>query len=96
LKEMKAHPSKEVGFVVQPDIERMVKRLNGTLKPTEWTGNPPAGYQWPKETPDAKAPQSKPTPTPSEEATSSTPWSIIVVLIVAAAGLLWLLLKRRP
>ncbi|MCB1212627.1 MAG: hypothetical protein KDK97_25100, partial [Verrucomicrobiales bacterium] len=34
-------------------------------------------------------------PSPSEEPTSSTPWSIIVVLIVAAIGLLWLLLKRR-
>lgn len=39
--------------------------------------------------------EAKPTSTPSEETTSSTPWSIIVVLIVAAIGLLWLLLKRR-
>jgi hypothetical protein len=31
----------------------------------------------------------------SEEPTSTTPWSIIVVLIVAATGLLWLLLKKR-
>lgn len=31
----------------------------------------------------------------SEEPASSTPWSIIVVLIVAATGLLWLLLKKR-
>ena len=35
------------------------------------------------------------TATLSEEPTSSTPWSIIVVLTVAAGGLLWLLLKRR-
>ena len=35
-------------------------------------------------------------PTPSKETASSTPWSIIVVLIVTALGLLWLLLKRRP
>lgn len=33
--------------------------------------------------------------TPNEEPASSTPWSIVVVLIVAACGLLWLLLKRR-
>lgn len=33
--------------------------------------------------------------TTSEEPASSTPWSIVVVLIVAAIGLLWLLLKRR-
>lgn len=43
-----------------------------------------------------RAPDVKPTfPTPIEEPPSSTPWSIIVVLIVAALGLLWLLLKRR-
>jgi hypothetical protein len=42
----------------------------------------------------AKLPESAPT-TPTDEPTSSTPWSIIVVLIVAATGLLWLLLKRR-
>jgi hypothetical protein len=33
--------------------------------------------------------------TAHEEPASSTPWSIIVVLIMAACGLLWLLLKRR-
>lgn len=43
-----------------------------------------------------QTPEAKPTlPTASEESTSSEPWSIIVVLIVAAMGLLWLLLKRR-
>lgn len=35
------------------------------------------------------------TSTPSEEPTSSTPWSIIVVLIFAACGLLWLVVKKR-
>jgi hypothetical protein len=46
---------------------------------------------------EPNAPEAKPTtpPTPNEEPTTSTPWSIIVVLIVAACGLLWLLLKRR-
>lgn len=43
-----------------------------------------------------KAPETKPTTTPSsEEPTSSTPLRIIVVLIVAATGLLWLLVKKR-
>ncbi len=43
-----------------------------------------------------KVPEAKPTTsTPTEETTSSTPWSLIVVLIVAGCGLLWLLLKRR-
>lgn len=31
----------------------------------------------------------------SEEPTSSTPWSVMAVLIVAATGLLWLLVKKR-
>lgn len=42
-----------------------------------------------------KAPEVKPAPPPNEEPTSSTPWSIIVVLSVAAIGLLWVLFKRR-
>jgi len=43
-----------------------------------------------------KVSETKPTAaTPSEEPTSSTPWSVIAILIVAAIGLLWLLLKNR-
>jgi hypothetical protein len=41
-----------------------------------------------------KAPEAKPTAS-IEEPTSSTPWSVIIVLIVAAIGLLWLLVKKR-
>lgn len=36
-----------------------------------------------------------PTSTPSEETPSSTPWSVVAVLVVAATGLLWLLVKKR-
>lgn len=54
--------------------------------------NPPPSVQPPA---PKKASEAKPTTPPSEAPTSSTPWSIIVVLIVAASGLLWLLLKRR-
>lgn len=43
----------------------------------------------------AKPSEAAKLPAPSEEPTSSTPWSIILVLIVAATGLLWLLLKGR-
>lgn len=43
-----------------------------------------------------KEPETKPTTSiSSEETPSSTPWSVLAVLIVAAIGLLWLLLKRR-
>jgi hypothetical protein len=45
----------------------------------------------PKEAPEPK-PAAMP---PSDEATPSTPWSIVVVMIAAALGLIWLLLKRR-
>lgn len=98
MAEMKNHPTKEVGFVIDPDIDRMTKRLNGTLKPSEWhdsLGRPPKGYDWPQTTKAVGAPAPSPILLPSEEPTSSTPWSIIVVLIVAAIGLLWLLVKKR-
>jgi hypothetical protein len=36
-----------------------------------------------------------PTLTPSEETPSSTPGSVVAVLVVAATGLLWLLVKKR-
>jgi hypothetical protein len=42
-----------------------------------------------------KSPEAKPGQTPTEEPTSSTPWSIIILLIVAVTGLLWLLVKKR-
>ncbi len=51
----------------------------------------PAVPTAPKKAPSTASPSS----TPSEEPASSTPWSVIVVLIVAAIGLLWLLLKGR-
>lgn len=36
-----------------------------------------------------------PPPVPRESPASSTPWGIIVVLLMAGSGLLWLLLERR-
>lgn len=42
-----------------------------------------------------KAAETKPAPAPSEAPASSTPWALVAVLIVAAIGLLWLLLKGR-
>jgi hypothetical protein len=44
----------------------------------------------------SEAPEAKSTTsTPNKEPTSSTPWSVVAALIVAASGLLWLLLKGR-
>lgn len=48
-----------------------------------------------KPEPVTRLPESLPSQANSEEPTSSTPWSIIVVLIVAGTGLLWLLVKKR-
>lgn len=42
-----------------------------------------------------KVTEVKPEPTPSEESTSPTPWSIIIVLIVAVIGMPWFILKMR-
>jgi hypothetical protein len=57
------------------------------------TPKPPPVVQPP---PPKKTPSTTPTTTtPSVELTSSTPWSVIVILIVPATVLLWLVLKRR-
>lgn len=45
--------------------------------------------------PTRKSSDSKPALTPSNEPISSTPWSLIVILMAAAIGLAWLLLKKR-
>ncbi len=59
----------------------------------EATPKPPPAVQTPV---PKKVSTTEPAPsTPSEEPTSSTPWSVVAVLIVAATGLLWLLLKGR-
>lgn len=43
-----------------------------------------------------KATEAKPIrPASSEEPATSRPWSVIAVLLVAATGLLWLLVKNR-
>ena len=42
-----------------------------------------------------KVSETSTSPTQSEEQASTTPWSVIVVSIVAALGLVWLWLKRR-
>jgi hypothetical protein len=56
------------------------------------SGNPGAASSTPA---PKQAPESKTATTPSEELSSPAPWSIIVGLIVAALGLVWLLVKNR-
>lgn len=74
-----------------PSIEQPAAQPLSTKAQTTPAPKPPSVVQ----PPTPKAPEAKPTSTSSEEPASSTPLSIIMVLIVALTGLLWLLLKRR-
>ena len=67
--------------------------LPSQIAPTQTLPLPqavPAVQQPPKQ-----SAASSPSPTRSEEPTSSTPWSEIVILMAVAIGLAWLLLKKR-
>lgn len=90
-----------------PDQRQRCERLIAVLKGETLATLNAGANQPPESTPTLKplpamplpapkkAPESRSTLTPTEEPAASTPWSIIVVLIVAATGLLWLLLKGR-
>lgn len=92
LKHEPAGPNGPARFVKQEPAVFFLEHPNTTTAPTL---APPSSTPQ-QSTRQVKATEAKPTtPTPSEEQTSSTPWSIIVVLIVAATGLLWLLVKKR-
>lgn len=87
------------------DLNELERSGSPRVLPQEKAGNlgsSTTSLEVPKESPSRsllsppKPLTEKPrTPTSSEELLSSTPWSIIVVLIVAAIGLLWLLVKKR-
>jgi hypothetical protein len=82
-------PEDEMLFVPLPD------EANATLDESRPTGTPPKFSTTNGKASESGKSLSGQAKTPSEEPTSSTPWSIIVVLIVAATGLLWLLVKKR-
>ena len=82
----------------------LLAALNPAVKPTKDASENPAQQPPPKDDhlPSAMRPAPKKVPderpakvTPSEKPASSSLWSIIVVLIAATLGLLWLLLKRH-
>lgn len=90
-------PSKE-----NLDIVLKVIRKRGLQLNSEGETDPATQEAKPISTPflleqlKKKTPEAKPTPTtPSVESAPPTPWSIIVVLIVAATGVLCLLMKKR-
>ncbi len=90
-------------LAINPHLRKQIAaRLEGppqkgeTLLPTSQSPKPPSQTLRAIEPSSSKKSlESKSTSIPSEGPTSSTPWSIIVVLIVAGCGLLWLVLKRR-
>jgi hypothetical protein len=80
-----------------PTVQRPFVDLVATSSnPKSESANASAGVATPTKTtsPLPKAPAAKPS-TASDKPTSSTPWGMVAVLIVAAIGLLWLLLKGR-
>jgi hypothetical protein len=98
------HPLLDVDNNMTIQRDQMIEKLGVELKlpkppswdaPTQSSSEPvPSNLASPKSPIPKTAPDAKQPPT-SEEPTSSTQWSVIVVLILAAGGLLWLLLKRR-
>lgn len=56
---------------------------------------PRAGVVQPVPAVEPMSRDGKLTATGSEQRGALMPWSIVVVLIVAAGGLLWMVLKRR-
>jgi hypothetical protein len=76
-------------FAVKADLKSAPQPVEQRLHGNQGSVPAPENHSEPK-----KVPSTSPEPTTSEEQASSTPWSIVVVLIVAATGLLWLL-KRR-
>ena len=93
--EDKERAAKNTAFTPEVALSKLgVVKSSSASSSDQTTGNQPPPVVKPEA--PKKAPESRPAaPSPSEEPASSTPWSIIVVLIVAAIGLLWLLLKGR-
>jgi hypothetical protein len=93
--EDKERAAKNTAFTPQVALSKLgVVQSSSASSSEQSTGNQPQPVVQPPA--PEMAPEARPTtPTTNEEPTSSTPWSIIVVLIVAAAGLLWLLVKNR-
>lgn len=93
------HPETEiVSLSTWPEVQSVIARhINAVDKVDKPSQDLPPRKPSPV-VPQAElkqVPEAKPTSTLSKEPASSTPWSVIVILIVAAIGLLLLLLKGR-
>lgn len=77
-------------------VQRLQKQGESSPKANPSAANSTQAPSLVQPTAPKKAPPTAPaSSTPSEEPASSRSWSLIVVLIVAALGLLWLLVKLR-
>ena len=80
---------------IQSASEREQRRTAPRTKPSEPATTPAPTPAVEPQAPE-KAPGTNPAPTTRSEGTSTTPWSVVTVVAIAAAlGLLWLLIKRR-
>ena len=80
------------GKIIDPDGNAFKQNtLQIGPQSSEMTAQTPAA----KPAPAVVSNSVPPASVPSEKKSSSIPWSIIVVLIVAATGLVWLFLKKR-
>jgi hypothetical protein len=89
---------REVGFDSTGKMTVQTLQAGGGTKSTRTKlDSAPASSQLPPlvQSPTPTKAHDVKLPILSEESSSSTPWSIIVVMIVVAIGLLWLLLKKR-
>lgn len=93
------HPEPEIAsFSAWPDVQSVIAEHIKSVGTMDETPQPPQPSKASPVVPlpaPKKTPEPKPATTPSEEQASSLPWSIVIVLILAATGLLWLLVKNR-
>lgn len=80
----------DASFAVKADLKSVPRPAENQTDRNRGSVSVPENRAAPK-----KSPEEMPASPPSGEPTSSTPRAIIVVLIVAATGLLWLLVKNR-
>ena len=93
------HPEPEIiSFSAWPDVQSVIaehsKAVGKIAEPSKAPQPSQSELVEPQSSKASPLPKPEPT-TSSEEPKSSTPWSVVAVLIVAAIGLLWLLLKKR-
>lgn len=81
---------------VLQDADKSPSAQPGEIPDAALTDKQPPALNTPNKETQTTSPSHEPTPiTPGEEPASSTPWLILAVVVVAASGLLWLLLKGR-